>query len=145
MNTETLAHNDWAHNNQAHDDWEMLVEMLGGREALDRSARATGALARSRKIKNGADLLRLCMAYGPGGQSLRSGAVWAEATGLASLSNIALLKRLRKCTGWLEYLIGQALQNTTPDMPDRLVRIVDGSARAKGRQCKRSMAHSQCV
>jgi hypothetical protein len=55
---------------------------------------------RSRRISPPADLLRLTLAYCLGAMGLRLRAAWAETVGLASLSNVALLKRLRKpCPG----------------------------------------------
>ncbi len=110
------------------DDWDMLVETLGGSDLVERLARETGAFTRSRNVKDAESLLRLCLTYGPGDKSLRVGAAWAEATGVASLSDVALLKRLRKCPNWLEALIGTALQGLkAEDVPDRPVRVVDGS------------------
>src|ERR687886_756680 len=47
------------------------------------------------------DLLRLALAYGPGGLSLRQAAAWAQAHGVAVLSDVALLKRLSRAAEWL--------------------------------------------
>ena len=71
------------------DGWNMTVDALGGSEKLDRSARETGAFTRARKIGSADTLLRLCFAYGPGDKSLRSGAAWAQASGLADISDVA--------------------------------------------------------
>ena len=75
-------------------------------------------------------LLQLALAYGPGGLSLRSAAGWAGATGLADLSDTALMNRLRGAGDWLGQLAGallrQAASAATTGWPGRL-RIVDGS------------------
>jgi hypothetical protein len=54
---------------------------------LDGLAHQTGALRRGREIRKGADLLRLCLARGPGGLSLRETAAWASWVGMADISN----------------------------------------------------------
>lgn len=74
--------------------WPALVGAGPGIPDLDRTARAQGALRRRGAIADGATLLRLALADGPGGLSLRS-AAWAGVWGVASLSDVALTKRLR--------------------------------------------------
>ena len=49
------------------------------------------------------------LAYRLGTMGLRLTAAWAEAAGLASVSNVALLKQLRKTLPWLEALVGRLL------------------------------------
>jgi len=121
------------HESLDNDDWKMLVDRLGGSDAIALLARQTGAFIRPRNVKDADSLLRLCLGYGPGGQSLRSAAAWAEATGLASLSNVGLLKRLRKCSDWLDKLVATALKAGLPDdLPPRPIRIIDGSIVQKG-------------
>ena len=115
-----------------NEDWQGVVERLGGVAALDASARATGAFVRPRGIRSAVDLLRLVLAYCLGERGLRLTAVWAAAIGLADLSNVALLQRLRQCGAWLERLIGQALASRIPAaLHGRLIRIIDGTAVAK--------------
>ena len=74
-----LRMNDVGIDSPQSDVWQDMVERLGGAEALAASARLHGAFQRSRKIKSAEDLLRLVLAYGPGGRSLRLTA--AEAAG----------------------------------------------------------------
>ena len=52
--------------------WPALLARLSGVLDLDASARATGALRQRRNVADGATLLRLALAHGPGGLSLRS-------------------------------------------------------------------------
>ena len=51
-------------------------------------------------------LLRLVLAYCLRQGGLRSTAAWASAMGLADISNVALLNRLRGCGDWLAALVG---------------------------------------
>jgi hypothetical protein len=82
--------------------WLNTIERLGGAEKLEKEAREVGAFRRVREVKCAVDLLRLTLAYCLGAMGLRLTAAWAETVGLASLSNVALLKRLRKTVPWLE-------------------------------------------
>jgi len=127
-------------------DWISTIDCLGGAEVLEQEARATGAFRRPREVKSGVDLLRLILAYCLGERGLRLTAAWAEAIGLASLSNVALLGRLRNAVPWLESilarLLAQAAAGTRGAIANgRLIRLVDAttvrkagkSARASGR------------
>jgi len=93
----------------ANSDWQKIVERLGGAKSLEASARDTKAFRRARVIENAADLLRMVLAYCLGERGLRSVAAWAAAVGLADVSNVALLYRLRQCGNWLAFLIGHVL------------------------------------
>src|SRR5260221_11874218 len=87
---------------QVDGGWKELSRRIGSTEDLEATAKASGALVRRREIKNAADLLRLALAYGPCGMSLRTVAAWAETIGLGELSDVAALKRLRASAGWLQ-------------------------------------------
>lgn len=106
------------------DGWSALVCRLGAGEDLDVSARASGALIRRRAIKNAATLLRLALAYGSG-MSLREASAWAGLTGVATISDVALLNRLRGAADWLGEVAGKLLGGP-PGLPGAL-RIVDGT------------------
>jgi hypothetical protein len=110
-------------------DWDSaVVDRLGGAAALARSAHETRAFLRPRALKSAVDLLRLILAYCLGSKGLRSTAGWAAAAGLADLSNVALLYRLRQCGDWLAALVGQALSAAAPKASQgRLIRILDGT------------------
>src|ERR687894_103214 len=79
--------------------WPSLLAALPATLNLDETARASGALVRRRAIGDAAVLLRLALSYGPGGLSLRGTAAWATLSGLASLSDVAVLKRPRGGAG----------------------------------------------
>jgi Transposase DDE domain len=87
--------------------WEGVLGRLEEHADLEESAREHGAIVRLRVIKTAAQLLRLALAYCLSGFSLRTTAAWAEASGEASFSDVALLKRLRRCGPWLSALVGQ--------------------------------------
>ena len=110
-------------------DWPAVVARLGGAAAVEASARETRAFVRARGFASAVDLLRMVLAYCLGGRGLRSTAAWAAAIGLADVSNVALLLRLRNCGDWLAELVGQALLAQAPAASrDRLIRIVDATA-----------------
>src|ERR1700684_2673991 len=78
-----------------------LLDRLGGAEAIEALARRHSAFHRARHIKSAADLLRLILAYAPGGRSLRKLAAEAAAVGVVDVSDVALLTRFRRCGDWL--------------------------------------------
>jgi len=109
-------------------DWDGVVDRLGGAAALEQSARDTKAFLRARAVATAVDLLRLILAYCLSDRGLRSTVAWATAAGLADISNVALLKRLRGCGDWLALLVGQALSAAAPQASrGRLIRIIDAT------------------
>lgn len=116
-------------------EWAHLCSMLP--VDLEQSCLDKLAIERFREIRSASDLLRLCFAYGVCDFSLRQTAAWASTTGLAQLSNVAVLKRLRSAGDWLGHLIMQWFEErgVTREVPALSVRIVDGSSVATpGRQ-----------
>ena len=115
--------------------WSGLVSRISKAVEVDASARASGALMRKRQVRSGSDLLHLALAYGPGGQSLRETAAWAQVQGVASMSAVALLKRLRGCSAWLGELAGgllarrvePAAAGAASPLAGFKLRVVDGS------------------
>ena len=115
---------------QLDSGWKSLLPRLGSIEDLEASAKASGALVRRREIKSAADLLRLALAYGPCGMSLRAVAAWAHTMRLGELSDVAALKRLRSSAGWLQQIVGGLLArrlNCQPVRSGRVVRLVDST------------------
>jgi hypothetical protein len=82
---------------------------------LESSSRTTGAIRRKRVVTSGGQLLRLVLAYVLSGLSFRSTAAWAEAGEHASFSDVALLKRMRRCGPWLRYLVSTLMRLTSPE------------------------------
>lgn len=97
-------------------DWDDLVGRLGSAEELASSAREAGALLRKRQVAGAADLLRLCFAYVLVGRfSLRTLAAWAEQRGVASMSDVAMLKRLKASADWVGGLVSELLAERCPE------------------------------
>jgi hypothetical protein len=84
------------------EDWKVLVSLLPAdwRE----KAKETEALKGLRKNKSEENLLRTLFIHIAQGLSLRETAVRAREAQLADMSDVALLKRLRKCSKWLAEL-----------------------------------------
>jgi hypothetical protein len=97
--------------------WQHLVSQVSAVIDLDASARACRALVRRREIRSGEMLLRLALAYGPGGLSLRSAATWAGVAGLADLSDTAVMNRLRGAADWLGEIAGALLKRSAASPP----------------------------
>jgi hypothetical protein len=83
------------------DHWPEVSARFPAGFDLEATARLRGAFTRAREIKNAETLLRLALAYGGLGMSLRETCVWAEAGGIARLSDPSLLTRLCKAAPWL--------------------------------------------
>jgi hypothetical protein len=89
------------HESLTNEDWDWAVEELGGASLIATTARETKAFLRPREVRSAVDLLRLTLAYCLGQVGLRTTVAWAEAVGVASLSDVALLGRLRNTGDWL--------------------------------------------
>jgi len=93
-----------------------------------------GAVRRLRGFDSVGALLRVLLIHLADGCSLRETAVRARAGGLAAVSDVALLKRLRGCAAWFEWMARQmAADMALPlaalaPLPARRVRLIDGSS-----------------
>jgi hypothetical protein len=70
-------------------------------------------------------LLRLAITYGFCGFSLRQTAAYAQTLGFATISDVALLKRLRRCGPWLGQLLAQKLAQRAgrSELPGNQLRL----------------------
>ncbi len=132
MNRESLSNADWLR----------TVDRLGGAELLEEEARECCAFQRKREIECAVDHLRLVLAYCWSRDGLRLTAAWAEAIGLAALSNVAVLKRLRNSVEWLEQLVSRLLgagarKACLAAAKGRPVRLVDATSVAKAGRAAR--------
>lgn len=117
--------------------WSSLTARLAARVDFEASAFEKAALRRRRAIGSASDLLRLCFAFVLGQLSLRMLAGWAGLQGIASLSDVAVLNRLRGSVDWLESILQALVGQLHPDLvapspPGALGRgerlcLVDGS------------------
>ncbi len=88
--------------NAAEEDWKLLTTFFPARwEAL---AAETDALKGLRQDKSAEKFLRVLMLHVGCGFSLRETVTRAQQASLADLSDVALLKRLRKSKDWLHAL-----------------------------------------
>ena len=85
-----------------HEDWDLLLTFFP--DDWRDSAVSTGALKGLRKDKSAEHLLHTLLIHIACGHSLRETVVRARKSGLANLSDVALLKRLRKAKEWLRVM-----------------------------------------
>ena len=116
------------------DDWPLLLTLLPA--DLDASAKQTGALQRKRGVPSAQALLRLAFAFAYAGLSLRACAIWARQTGVAWLSDVALLQRLRRAAPWAGHLLAQQLLQQAAGQRHRLptdltVRLIDATTASR--------------
>src|SRR5260370_2316165 len=83
------------------DHWPEVSARLPAGFDLEATARLRGACTGAREIRSAEPLLRLALAYGGLGMSLRETCAWAEGGGMVSLSDPSLLDRLCKAAPWL--------------------------------------------
>jgi hypothetical protein len=114
------------------DHWPEVSAHFPADFDLEATARSRGAFTRAREIKNAATLLRLALAYGGVGMSLRETCAWAEAGGIAKLSDPSLLERLCKAAPWLgdivAALIAEQAKAPTPRWAGYRLRALDGTS-----------------
>jgi len=115
--------------NATEEDWAVLMSLFP--EGWDRQAKETGAMERQSGIKIPETLLRLFLLHVARGYSLRETAVRAKESGLATISDVGLLKRLRRSEDWLHWLCAQLVSENGVRMPEQkeqgAIRIVDGT------------------
>jgi hypothetical protein len=117
------------------DEFSVLLARLPADLDLDRLATEHKAIQRGRKIKSGTALLRLALARGPGGLSLRDAAGWAGMLGLSSLTNPAVKYRLDQSVNFLEAVTVHLLAAKSASQgllwPGRTIRLADGTCISK--------------
>jgi hypothetical protein len=120
------------HESLLNELWTSTLTRLGGSASINAAAFKTRAFVRPREIKSATDLLRIILAYCLGGMGLRSTSAWAASVGLADVSNVALLGRLRKSHQWMEHLVGVLLaQGVSEATHGRRVRLLDATTAPK--------------
>lgn len=111
------------------EDWEVIETVLP--EGWQEAAKRTGALIRTRGFDSAATLLRVLLIHLVDGCSLRETAVRAHAGGLAKVSDVALLGRLRGSGEWFRWMVEQMSQRLSSAsqevLPGKRVRLVDAS------------------
>lgn len=111
------------------EDWQVLLGLFpAGWEELGRS---TGAVARLRGFDSLNDLFRTLLLHVGCGWSLRETAVQAKLAGIADVSDVTLLNRLRQAEDWLRQLCQQLWKDNgvslRPALMEQPVRLVDAT------------------
>lgn len=114
------------------DHWPEVRARLPTDFDLEATARLRGAFSRAREIKDVETLLRLALAYGGLGMSLREVCAWAEVGEIVSLSGPSLLDRLCKAAPWLgdivAALIAEQAKVPTGRWAGYRLRALDGTS-----------------
>lgn len=113
------------------EDWGVVESLLpqGWRE----KCKELGAYRRTRRFAGPGELLRTLLIHIAQGCSLRVTAVRAGEGGLADVTDVALNKRVRLASGWLQWLAvgvaGRWLRREAPQRMERplRVKIADGT------------------
>lgn len=115
--------------NALDEDWNILIGMLP--PSWQSTARLSGAVARLRGFTSVNEVLRVLLMHVGCGYSLRETVVRARAAGLAEISDVTLLNRLRQAGEWLEHLCQALLADSGVQwrgpQPRRRVRVLDGT------------------
>lgn len=112
-------------------DWGVVTTMLPS--DWQSKAKELGAVRRLRGFASVEAMLRVMLIHLADGCSLRETAVRARAGDLADVSDVALLKRLRGCGPWFQWMIQEMAANMSlsvaPNdlLAGRPVRLIDGS------------------
>lgn len=113
------------------EEWGILASLLPAR--WREMARESGAIRRARGAVDGPEtLLQVLLLHVAGGLSLKQAVARARAQGLATMSDVALLKRLRSSEGWLRELARLMFESSRFARPARApagrrLRVVDAT------------------
>ena len=111
------------------EDWQVLEALFPAEWA--ELGRSTGAVARLRGFKTLNDLFRTLLLHVGCGWSLRETAVHAKLAGIADVSDVTLLNRLRQAEDWLRQLCQRIWKDNgvdlEPALKGRPVRLVDAT------------------
>src|SRR5580698_148628 len=111
------------------EDWQVLQGLFPS--DWEELGRSTGAVTRLRGFDSLNDLLRTLLLHVGCGWSLRETAVQAKLAGIADVSDVTLLNRLRQAEDWLRELCQQLWRESgvklEPMLKGRPVRLVDAT------------------
>jgi hypothetical protein len=113
----------------AEENWSVMASLLPA--GWQEMALKSGAFERVREFSSPGVLLRTLLLHVARGYSLRETSVRAKLAHWAEVSDVALLKRLRKSEGWLRSLCVELLQengvNWSEETASPRIRILDGT------------------
>jgi hypothetical protein len=111
------------------EDWQVLLGLFP--DGWADMGRSTGAVSRLRGFNSLSDLFRTLLLHVGCGWSLRETAVQAKLAGIADVSDVTLLNRLRQAEDWLRQLCQRLWKdngvNLEPALKGRPVRLVDAT------------------
>lgn len=90
------------------ENWKVLAKFFPAN--WEEMAKTSGALQRQRKLKSATDLLRLLLIHLADGCSMREAVTRAKQGGVVSISDVALLKRLRSSSEWFRLMALELLK-----------------------------------
>jgi len=110
------------------DEWRLIESLLpaGWRQA----AREQRAFVRARYTSEPGPILRLLLFHAVNNTGLRETVAQARASGIATMSQVGLLKRLRTSGGWLAWLAAglcQSLRRPPPPVQGLKLRAIDST------------------
>ena len=110
-------------------NWDYLLTLLPA--DWQELAKSSGGVRRLRGASSLSNLLRTLLLHVAHGCSLRTTSVLAKAAGWVSMSDVALLKKLRACEGWLCALCAGLLKDSGMVLPQAYrglnMRLVDST------------------
>jgi hypothetical protein len=113
----------------ADEDWQILLSFFP--QGWEQQAVQRGAVTRLRGFGSSEAVLRTLLLHIAKGYSLRETVARAKMAGLAEVSDVALLKRLRSSEEWLRTLCQMLLQENGIELPQPKrgirLRLVDGT------------------
>lgn len=111
------------------DDWPVLLRLFPS--DWEQLARSSGAVRRLRGFPSVEALLRTLLLHVGCGWSLRETAVQAKLAGIAEVSDVTLLNRLRDAENWLRQMCQQLWKTNgvvlAAGLPGRTMRLVDAT------------------
>lgn len=110
------------------DEWGVVERLLP--QGWEAAARECGAFRRARYIKDPSTLLRVLLFHAGQGSGLRQSVAMLRVAGVAELSQVALLKRLRGSRRWLTWIAGELCRQwrDRDGPPGQMrVRVVDST------------------
>jgi len=116
---------------RVEEDYEYLISFLP--EGWREKAKELGALRRCRKVPDADVLLRVLLLHLGEGCSLRETSALARAGGLAEISDVAIMNRLRQSSEWFRWMNEQMMQRWVSRQPTAVfgsrwnIRIADGT------------------
>ena len=115
-------------------DWSRIEALLP--QAWQEKARELGAFRRARGVADAGTLLRVMLIHLAQGCGLRESAERAQLGGLAQISDVAILKRLRGCGDWFEWMCRELRRQWLPEpltpvlascWSGHRIRLIDGT------------------